>query len=152
MGIKKLKVVNDSQMQDGMKNKWESSRVAETVDKYIKENEIKGIFTFDNRGISGHPNHIDVYRGVKHLLETNTEHKDLKVYSLETVNILRKYLGILEFFISAFLTGSNYIYVNLSPLVAWRAMEIHHSQFVWFRKLFVIFSRYAYINVLVKLK
>lgn len=40
---------------------------------------------------------------------------------------------------------------TLSPLNAWQAMAIHHSQFVWYRKLFVIFSRYAYMNTLFKL-
>jgi hypothetical protein len=32
------------------------------------------------------------------------------------------------------------------PTLVWRAMKAHYSQFVWYRKLFVMFSRYSYVN------
>mmetsp|Transcript_25789 Transcript_25789/g.42318 ORF Transcript_25789/g.42318 Transcript_25789/m.42318 type:complete len:155 (+) Transcript_25789:89-553(+) len=31
-------------------------------------------------------------------------------------------------------------------ITAYKMMSIHASQFVWYRKLFIFFSRYAYIN------
>jgi N-acetylglucosaminylphosphatidylinositol deacetylase len=34
------------------------------------------------------------------------------------------------------------------PSLNWKAMATHHSQFVWYRRLFVVFSCYAYYNKL----
>lgn len=41
---------------------------------------------------------------------------------------------------------------SLNPLLSWRCMSTHASQFVWYRRLFVIFSRYAYCNTLQRIK
>jgi len=38
----------------------------------------------------------------------------------------------------------------MDPILVWRAMAAHHSQFVWYRRLSVMFSRYTYINDLEK--
>ena len=35
-----------------------------------------------------------------------------------------------------------------NPILVWKAMKSHYTQFVWYRRLFVIFSRYSYINTL----
>ena len=40
---------------------------------------------------------------------------------------------------------------GLEPRLAWRAMAAHRSQFVWYRRLSVLFSRYTYVNDLRKL-
>ncbi len=51
-----------------MNNKWPIGKMTSILIKYISENEnIKGIFTFDNYGVSGHPNHIDVFNCVLNL-------------------------------------------------------------------------------------
>ena len=34
----------------------------------------------------------------------------------------------------------------MEPRLVWNAMAAHHSQFVWYRRLSVLFSRYTYIN------
>jgi hypothetical protein len=37
------------------------------VKNYVEQNKsIGAIITFDDYGVSGHPNHIDIYRGVKY--------------------------------------------------------------------------------------
>jgi hypothetical protein len=36
----------------------------------------------------------------------------------------------------------------LRPSLNWKAMVVHRSQFVWYRRLFVVFSCYTYINLL----
>ena len=40
----------------------------------------------------------------------------------------------------------------MDPSLVWRAMAAHASQFVWYRRLFVVFSRYTYINDLSRLE
>lgn len=39
-----------------------------------------------------------------------------------------------------------YTVYSLHPLPAWRAMAAHRSQFVWYRRMFIILSRYSYVN------
>lgn len=40
------------------------------------------------------------------------------------------------------------LFWTADPLVSYRAMQAHASQWVWFRKLFVFFSRYSFVNTL----
>ena len=37
------------------------------------------------------------------------------------------------------------------PTKAKQGMQAHHSQLVWYRHLFLLFSRYVYINVFTKI-
>lgn len=106
-------------------------------------NAIKGVVTFDERGVSGHTNHRACYRGV-------LEVRDVRRLVLESTNLVRKYMSILDFFVSA--VRSEQVLVNWNIWVVWKAMALHRSQFVWYRKLFVVFSRYGYINTLREIK
>lgn len=107
---------------------------------------MNAIISFDSKGISGHSNHIDVHRAVKNLLEETEfiKEKGIKIYELVSVNLVRKFIGITDLICSVW--NDNFIFLNVNPFTAWKAMKLHYSQFVWYRKLFVIFSRYAYIN------
>mmetsp|Transcript_15133 Transcript_15133/g.22323 ORF Transcript_15133/g.22323 Transcript_15133/m.22323 type:complete len:303 (-) Transcript_15133:153-1061(-) len=40
------------------------------------------------------------------------------------------------------------VIIAFDPLLVWKAMAAHYSQFVWYRRLSVVFSRYTYCNVL----
>ena len=68
---------------------------------------------------------------------------------LESTSILRKYIGVLDIFLSAAAAVSRpekHLCVWAEPVLNYRAMNAHYSQFVWYRKLFVVFSRYTYMN------
>ena len=119
----------------------------------MEKNDILGIITFDKFGVSGHPNHIDTYEGVKIFYDDEKSNGKIKFYKLESNNILRKYIGILDlFFCILFSNHTDFIYINLNPYKSWTSMKIHKSQFVWYRKLFVIFSKYCYVNVIQEMK
>ncbi|KEP66478.1 UNVERIFIED_CONTAM: N-acetylglucosaminylphosphatidylinositol deacetylase [Hammondia hammondi] len=61
-------VLDDEALQDGWEL-WSPERVADVVEEFIEKNEISTIFTFDERGVSRHPNHISVFRGIRLLYE-----------------------------------------------------------------------------------
>ncbi|KAL4446014.1 hypothetical protein ABPG74_011006 [Tetrahymena malaccensis] len=147
LGFEKCEIIDDPQIQDGMDKNWPTeTKMLTILQSYVEKHNIKGIFTFDDHGVSGHPNHKDVYRCVRNFKQQNTElTKGIKFFKLQSVNIIRKYIGAFDILFCIF---SQITFVNCNPLKAWQAMSIHHSQFVYFRKLFVIFSRYAYINTL----
>ena len=77
---------------------------------------------------------------------------------------MRKYLGLLDLPLSLASLGageggggesvgaSARLFVSLEPGLNYRAMQAHFSQFVWYRRLFVLFSRYTFINTLVPME
>ena len=187
------------------------------------------LLTFDKGGVSNHPNHIDVFKGVQYLLNEKChivhgklpekEHATAKLrlypegttsapsainnnnfiidlnvsmYTLRTIsNPLRKYFlwvvvdiipyiciwlfqvfcYLVYFLLGGLLWGSKRSTLQIhqfsrmtagtrkgslqcrimNPILVWRAMSAHHSQFVWYRRLSVMFSRYTYINDLEEL-
>ena len=147
------------------------------------------IVTFDQRGVSGHVNHIDTYLAVQHLYQqqlsllqssstsssSNQQQvrlasKALEVWVLQTIqNPIIKYIPIVEWVRFLLHTTLNWYpksdmhidpttcptpsswYRLLQPSLNWYAMSTHQSQFVWYRRLFVIFSIYTYRNTFHKL-
>ena len=99
------------------------------------------IMTFDSQGISYHPNHIAVYEGVSRLMEKRLV--DVEVMTLNTVNIFRKYIGLNDV---NFIMADEWHAFRLNMFEAYFALAVHETQMVWFRKLFIIFSRYTYVN------
>ncbi|CAA0372409.1 unnamed protein product [Arabidopsis thaliana] len=108
------------------------------------------IITFDNYGVSGHCNHRDVHRGVLKFLQTNSG-RNVKAWELVSLNIFRKYCGPVDIWLSILSAKrhpSKVIIINKQPWKSFKAMAQHLSQWVWFRKLFVLFSSYTYVNTL----
>lgn len=120
--------------------------------------------TFDAGGVSGHPNHGALAHAMAHLPATAaTASNAPKIWLLESTPLVRKYLGVLEVLLSMLLAAlarwlvlvggreqpQTWVAINSRPWVAYSAMLAHASQFVWYRRLFVLFSRYTYVNTLV---
>ncbi|OQS03009.1 hypothetical protein THRCLA_04681 [Thraustotheca clavata] len=90
MNTSNLVVIDDDRFQDGMKSIWKDSDVANATLDYVTKHSIDTLFTFDDYGISGHPNHIAVHHGIKHTLQTSP--LPLQAWCLESVPIWRKYV------------------------------------------------------------
>ncbi|KAF6157794.1 hypothetical protein GIB67_038262 [Kingdonia uniflora] len=90
---------------------------------------------------------------VAEIIEQETA--DLGIDMIST-SLLRKYMGPLDVWISILFARSSpevqtHCLLNEHPHESFIAMGQHRSQWVWFRKLFVIFSSYTYVNVLRKI-
>ncbi|KAI8093131.1 putative N-acetylglucosaminyl-phosphatidylinositol deacetylase [Halteromyces radiatus] len=153
-----VKSLDHSELQDGMNNKWSSSVIANDVlTDYIKKHKIDTIVTFDDQGVSGHPNHAAAFMGANEYIQQH--HDNIQLYKLKTISLPRKYVATLDLLVMTFQhwiqKSSNQI-VLISPPVAYlqthKAMRQHESQLVWFRWLYVTFSRYMYINELEKVE
>ncbi|KAE9011445.1 hypothetical protein PR003_g22251 [Phytophthora rubi] len=159
-----VQVLDDPQLQDGMENHWDVAHIAAVVTEYVERHEIDAVFTFDDYGVSGHANHIATHFGVKRAVHglqekcsaaagdadnSKTETKVVRGWALESTNILRKYAGLLDAPLSYWLSRRKeerqFVFV-CRPQWNYNAMALHHSQFVWYRRLFVAFSRYTFIN------
>lgn len=149
-----VKVLDHSELQDGFHKNWDHGLIAELTLAQSQLWNIDTIVTFDSRGVSGHPNHCDVHHGICKLLRDNGQ-GHIEAWELVSLNIFRKYSGPVDIWLSSTLSSSSkqptYTLVNNSPSRSFEAMASHKSQWVWFRRLFVLFSSYTYINVLQKI-
>ncbi|OWK57369.1 N-acetylglucosaminyl-phosphatidylinositol de-N-acetylase [Lonchura striata] len=72
-----------------------------------------------------------------------------RVLVLESVNLCRKYISFLDVLISCLLpTDALFILTEEETEQAKRAMQCHRSQLLWFRRLYLLFSRYLVVNSL----
>jgi len=143
----KLLIVDHEKLQDGMNQCWGRGVISDMVTQFIRVNNISTLLTFDQFGISNHPNHIATHEGVRRAC-TQLQNQVI-LYELVTSSLLRKYIGVLDFCLSVARDKSQEDTVILftpSMSSAFKSMTAHYSQFVWFRKLFILFSRYAYVN------
>ncbi|XP_068469693.1 uncharacterized protein [Phaseolus vulgaris] len=152
--MQQVKIVDHPDLQDGFGKVWNRSLLAKIIEEEITNCSIDMIITFDFYGVSGHCNHRDVHYGVCKLLH-DTLQRDIEVWELVSTNILRKYSGPVDIWLSIFLAmlhsnGTMHCLVNENSRRSFKAMAQHSSQWVWFRKLFVALSSYTYMNTLRK--
>ncbi|MES1922464.1 hypothetical protein MHBO_003979 [Bonamia ostreae] len=95
LGISKLKISETNYFVDGLKEKWPHSKIRKTVEDYITKNGIKNVITFDENGVSNHPNHIDIFKAISKS-DFFVENK-VSLFKLKTVNSLQKYIFFIEF-------------------------------------------------------
>ncbi|XP_075231281.1 phosphatidylinositol glycan anchor biosynthesis class L [Lycorma delicatula] len=133
-------------IQDDPNVLWQKEEVAKVVLDYTEKLDIDALVTFDEDGVSGHYNHISIFNAVCFLILKQQLPSYCKVYVLESVNLFRKYTNYMDALLT-YLT-SNYVcqIKQKEHCIIENAMKKHVSQNVWFRKLYIKFSRYAYIN------
>ena len=74
--IEDYKIINDERLNDGIKVKWDESYIAARIKQYLSEeegdsnskiinfNKIGTIITFDENGVTKHPNHSSCCHGL----------------------------------------------------------------------------------------
>lgn len=153
-------ISSNKELLDGPMQSWSPQVVSKVLEEHINNHHVDYIVTFDIYGVSGHPNHCDTARGVIYLQSQTSflSSQEIKVFYLESTNIFRKYIGVLDivytYYDKAFNnTGDgscNVEYVVVSScwniLITIKALTRHRSQLVWYRILFILFSRYTYVN------
>eukprot|EP00050_Salpingoeca_kvevrii_P015825 m.50367 g.50367 ORF g.50367 m.50367 type:complete len:231 (-) comp6539_c0_seq4:122-814(-) len=143
--------ITSSTLCDGFDQTWPASEVAEQVASALDRFDCTKLVTFDEHGVSGHPNHRAVHRGVLHGFDTQRiSSAKVAAYVLESVSLLRKYSGPLDVIFSA-LASRVCFSDSVQVTQARQALRTHGSQMVWFRHLYLWTSRYMYMNTLRKL-
>ncbi|KAJ2957714.1 hypothetical protein NQZ79_g6593 [Umbelopsis isabellina] len=156
-----VKTIDNPDLPDSMTVEWNAALVAKFINEYASKHGIQIIITFDEQGVSGHTNHKAAYHGAVQYIRSLAD-SSVQLYKLPTVTLARKYIGLGDLPLavtSHFMTtkskendASRRILFISSPaqyLIAHRAMRQHVTQLVWFRWLYVIFSRYMVINELI---
>ncbi|KAM9525623.1 N-acetylglucosaminyl-phosphatidylinositol de-N-acetylase isoform 1-T1 [Guaruba guarouba] len=88
-------------------------------------------------------------QGLRYLHSERKLPEGCSVLVLESVSIFRKYISILDVPISYLLSSDAlFILTEEETEQAKRAMRCHRSQLLWFRHIYMLFSRYMVINSL----
>ncbi|NWU79369.1 PIGL acetylase, partial [Onychorhynchus coronatus] len=133
-------VIDHRDLPDNPAVEWDTLLLATIVLKHIEAKNINLVVTFDAGGVSGHANHVSLYSAVRYRC---------RVLVLESVNLLRKYISFLDVPISCLLPrDALFILTEEETEQAKRAMRCHRSQLLWFRRLYVLLSRYMVVNSL----
>lgn len=171
---------------DDIKTFWDATDLSRSIDKEVKqiknEYSVKTrnivILTFDEGGVSGHPNHRSLY----HAAKLYSSKKHIRCYTLKTWNIFTKYSSVLvtivelafrwilkwedsinqtnflgkelrDYLPAQFLSNSITVYSDLNSLFLNLSTMTwaHYSQIVWFRWIWIFMSKYMNSNELVAL-
>lgn len=157
-------VVDHESLRDGPDAVWPEQLVARTTAAYVTAHDAAVVLTFDGYGVSGHPNHIAVHRGIKWGLQPGRPCAETGAVFLELLSlpVAVKFLGLLEAAMhrhgcvgaepgggggAASASATVHFFAGPADVAAvWAAMRAHWSQLVWFRRLYLVFSRYVYVN------
>ncbi|KAK3301667.1 putative deacetylase LmbE-like domain-containing protein [Chaetomium strumarium] len=174
-------VVDKPEFPDSMTTTWDTAKLSSLLCSAFAPNlarsrntdaaptaSIDVLITFDDGGVSGHPNHISLYHGAKAFMSALMAGKSgwacpVDLYTLKSVSITRKYTGFLDIVATLFswawqadkkdkkhpggLVFLNGLAGHGGIFTAWKAMvSAHKSQMVWFRYGWISLSRYMYIN------
>ena len=105
------------------------------------------VVTFDERGVSDHPNHIATYHGVRLALSNMSKLMIVTTplgLKLQSNNVLRKFSGILDLVLACLY--SDHVVVTFGLITALRGMYLHRSQNQLYRQVFVFMSSFTFIN------
>ncbi|XP_054610223.1 N-acetylglucosaminyl-phosphatidylinositol de-N-acetylase isoform X2 [Dunckerocampus dactyliophorus] len=139
----RITIINHKELPDDPKAEWSVSLAASIIAKHLEAHSFNMVLTFDGRGVSGHANHRSIYKAVRHLVSTDQVPNDCCFLSLVTVGLLRKYVFFLELPLSWLLPSSLCCIIGSEGYRQCKAaMLCHRTQLVWFRYLYVTFSRY----------
>ena len=140
-------ILNIPELQDNITKKWEPSIVSQQIEDFLKYNpDVKTILTFDENGVTKHPNHISCYNGLKYYLNTHLDEckkSNIKVYTLDSFNFVLQYTCVIPLLSALFKKVGFYLNSFFS---SYRLMSIYKTQFNLLRKAHVILSGYSYFN------
>nr|XP_060612832.1 N-acetylglucosaminyl-phosphatidylinositol de-N-acetylase [Anolis sagrei ordinatus] len=145
----KVTLIDHRDLPDNPSVEWDIALVSALILEQIEAHRIALVVTFDAGGVSAHINHRSLYAAVRYLISEEKLPGGCRVLVLETVPLFRKYVSLLDL-PSAWIQTPDVLFVltQEEANLAKSAMRCHRSQLLWFRRLYVPFSRYMVINSL----
>ncbi|OXG30841.1 N-acetylglucosaminylphosphatidylinositol deacetylase [Cryptococcus neoformans Ze90-1] len=172
-----LEITDHPDLPDGLTTKWNTTLVSTIIQDSLFSNPVDIVVTFDPKGITSHPNHVTLPSSLA-LIPAERRPRVLALQSpdtlpkftgplyivylhLRTIFFSPQFQRAFQFLFPSFNTffGAENVqetqaHVMINDLRGWatglKAMMAHHSQLVWFRYLYVAFSRLMWVNELVE--
>ncbi|KAH9441242.1 hypothetical protein Pst134EA_029248 [Puccinia striiformis f. sp. tritici] len=171
-------VVDHPDLPDSMSVWWPEKTIIEFVEFYIKLWNIDAIITFDHHGVSGHINHRAIASALSRLVHSDPHFP--MTFMLRSRSLIEKYTSIiLSVPLSLYRHNRNHQQESLNmtstppmkritdsrlsthssifistPTEYYegrRAFNQHISQQIWFRRFWLVCSRYMWINELFRI-
>ncbi|XP_010609818.1 N-acetylglucosaminyl-phosphatidylinositol de-N-acetylase isoform X2 [Fukomys damarensis] len=92
----RVMIIDNRTFPDDPAVQWDTKHVASILLQYTEVNGINLVVTFDSGGVSGHSNHVALYAAVRALYSEGKFPEGCSVLTLQSVNVLRKYLSLLD--------------------------------------------------------
>jgi len=89
----RVHVVDDPGLQDGPLNHWDAEHIAFYLLPFIRRENIRAVVSFDERGVSGHPNHVALHAALAALRAAGRLPPRLRLLKLASVPLWRKFIG-----------------------------------------------------------
>ncbi|CAI8036473.1 N-acetylglucosaminyl-phosphatidylinositol de-N-acetylase [Geodia barretti] len=88
----------DRELADGPREEWSESVIENYIISAVHNCTISRIITFDDHGVSGHPNHIAIHRAVRRMCESEklAAAGIQEVLLLQSTSLLRKYISFID--------------------------------------------------------
>lgn len=149
----------ESDFVDGFDQWWPDKDVAAAIKAAVDKSAADIVISFDARGVSGHPNHRALFHGLVRFAAQNPQ-RCFVLESIHPIFTVAKYIGPLAMILDAMyqmlaerISSKHRRCVAVpDPLneywIVRRAMAEHASQLTWYRRLYLLFSRYLYVNSL----
>ncbi|KAK6192837.1 hypothetical protein SNE40_004238 [Patella caerulea] len=149
-------IIDKKEFPDNPSIQWDNDLVCKEILDACTKIVPDIIITFDDYGVSGHQNHISLFHAIRTIVKNRVWKNKLPtipvVYSLDSISLWRKYISILDLLVTLLIHRKLYISSLKQALLTQKAMFAHRSQLMWFRRLYIIFSRYMFINTFTQIK
>lgn len=145
--MEESQILNIPELQDNINIKWDPNVVSKQIQDFLALNkDVKIILTFDNNGVTKHPNHISCNEGLKNYVNNNKEElikNGIQIYFLDSFNFALQYTFIFPFLNYLFKRNG---YMTMYFYYSYKWMKIYKSQFNLLRKVHTIMSGYSFFN------
>ncbi|KZO98599.1 LmbE-like protein [Calocera viscosa TUFC12733] len=145
VGRGRVEVVEDERLPDSMTTPWNTEPILEHLASFLKVHEnVSLLLSFDDQGVSGHINHASLPLA---LLSAQSQPQLPPTYVLLSSPLPPKFISFLSWFVPLHDSPSaRYTLDFVQYGKGVRAMLAHRSQMLWFRWLYIAFSRYMWVN------
>jgi N-acetylglucosaminylphosphatidylinositol deacetylase len=86
-------VLDDAKLRDNITIAWEADAIVQAAQPILQDYRINTILTFDQKGVSSHPNHASILAGLARLLPSASSARELRLFTLVSVPLYQKYIG-----------------------------------------------------------
>lgn len=128
-----------SNFNDGHKESWDTTMMIKEIDSIVQSKNIKHIVTFDEYGVTRHPNHISCHTAVK---EYQTQ--SVRKHYLETIGFVMNSMGPLSTL--TYVKDGQMSFRSKHFYNTWKQLSHHRSQYTKLWKTYTFFSRYSLLN------
>ncbi|KAJ3763381.1 LmbE-like protein [Lentinula raphanica] len=111
--------LDDPYLQDDIESSWNIDYIADVVADFVVTHNITTILTFDQGGVSDHPNHKAIPFGIQRMMSAYPMYPPPKFYVLITVPLSIKYVGILAPLVVKFDFFTNHALHYLEDRLVW---------------------------------